>query len=160
MSDAGLIENRTETAKSRGFIETDDSDLRVQINLSSPMLFCGRNRLRQQSLADLLSTVTFEDRHAADLGIATAHDQPRRSYGSSFNRSDKMNGSFIVGIQLDLGGHTLLLDKHADANSKGLVQFLLGGNFFDCKSWVHCDMHEIKRNLRLIALSLCSKRVV
>ena len=74
MCDAGLIENPTDTAESRGFIERDDGDLRVQINLSSPMLLCGRNRPPQQSSADLLSPVIFENGHAADLGIVMVHD--------------------------------------------------------------------------------------
>jgi hypothetical protein len=140
--DAGLIKNRTDTAKSRGFVETDDGDLRVQINFSSSLLFCGCNRATQQLLTDLFSPLTFENRHAADLGIVPAHDQPRRSHGSFFIAGDKMNRSLIVGIQLDFCGHTLLSDKHTNPNSQGLLQFPLGGNLFDCNSWFHCDMHE------------------
>lgn len=42
-----------------------------------------------------------------------------------------MNRLLIVGIQLDLGGHALLSHKHANSNSEGLLQLLLGRNFFD-----------------------------
>src|SRR5688500_14887086 len=97
--------------------------------------------------------MALENRHAADLRVATAHDQPGRSNGSCSNRGEKMNGSSIVGIQLDFCGHTLLSNKHLNANSKGLLQFLLRGSFLDRDSCFHCAIHGMKRDMRLIAFT-------
>jgi hypothetical protein len=62
-----------------------------------------------------------------------------------------MHGSLIVGIQLDLCGHTLFSDKHTNAHAESPLQLLLGGNLFDYDSWFCCGMHGMKKDPRVIA---------
>jgi hypothetical protein len=47
MGNACFIENRTDTAKPRSFIKSDDRDLRVQINFLRAQLFCARDGVFQ-----------------------------------------------------------------------------------------------------------------
>ncbi len=148
MSNAGFIENRTDAAEPRGFIEFDNGDLRVKIDFLRALLLCRRNGAGQQFLADLFSSVSFEDGHAADFGLATTHHYPSRAHRPSLKKGQQVKGSFIVVVQLNVCGHALLPDKYPDANSQGLLQLLISRDFFDDDSWFHCAAHGIKIDCR------------
>lgn len=81
------------------------------------------------------------------------HHYPRRAGRPFSNSGQQVKGSFIVVIQLDFCGHPLLPDKHTDANSQSLLEFLCRGHFFDGDSWFYCDRHTIPVDTRLIALA-------
>ena len=143
MRNPGFVENETNGAKAHGLIKTDDRHLGVQINLPRAQGPGRRHGSLQQRCSHTSPSPALQHRHAPDLRIAMAYDQPRRSDRFFYDSRQKVNRSFVISIQLHFRRHALFLHENTHANGKSLVQVCFGRNFFDSNRVFHSRAYAL-----------------
>ncbi len=134
MRDARLVEHRTGAAKALLLVEPDHRHLRVQIYPARMAALRCRDGALEQRGADALAPVSFQHRHAADLGALAVDHHTSGAHGSTVCNCQKMNRPPIVVVELDLDGHALLAHEDPHANRKSLRLCFVGRNLFYVKS--------------------------
>lgn len=119
MRDAGLVEHAAYRPKSRLQIEAFGVQLRVQD--CATVTECARplEHEIQQAAADAVQAPFALDRHPADFHVLAIRQHPGASYAALARQSHDMEGTHVIGVELDRLGDALLLDKDAPTDSIG-----------------------------------------
>ena len=83
MRNSRLVENRTDSAKSHLVVESDHRHLSVQVNLPRISAPGCRDSALEQLPSYALAPVSFQNRHAPDLGAIAMQHHPRRAHRSA-----------------------------------------------------------------------------
>lgn len=91
-------------------------------------LDCDVDERFHQSTADSAAPMLFQYRHAADLRIRGVEDDTSSTDRLAADVGQDVDGAVVVGVELLLGGHTLLILEDTTTDVESLRAFFQAGD--------------------------------